>query len=89
MKKTKWIGDVLSRKPGALHRQLDIPQDTRIPRTLLATIVKADTGTVIRNPTRVGKPKYRVTSLMRRRANPVLTARGFKRGRRRRGRIIY
>jgi hypothetical protein len=88
MKKTKWIGDVLSRKPGALHRQLCIPKDTKIPKTLLATIVQANPGTVIRNPTTVGKRRYTVTPLMKRRANPVLTAGHFKHGRRR-GRIIW
>jgi len=88
MPKTKWVGDVLGRKPGALHRQLSISLDTRIPKTLLVTIQNADTGDIIKNPTKVGRRRYKVTTLMQRRVNPVLTARGFKRGRRRRGRII-
>jgi hypothetical protein len=89
MKRTKWIGDVLSRKPGALHRQLLIPKDTKIPKTLLVTIQNADTGDVIKNPTKVGRRRYRVTTLMQRRVNPVLTAREFRCNKRqRRGRII-
>jgi hypothetical protein len=87
MPKTKWIGPVLSRHPGALHRQLSIPQDTKIPKTLLTTILDADTGDVIKNPTKVGRRRYRVTTLMQRRVNPVLTARKFRR-RRRRGKVV-
>ena len=87
MSKVKWIGDVFSRKPGALHRQLGIAPSAKIPKTLLSTIQDADAGDVIRNPTKVGHRRYKVTPLLKRRVNPVLTARGFKR--RRRGRIIY
>ena len=89
MKKREWVGDVLSRKPGALHQQLGVPQGTKIPKTLLATIQGADAGDIIRNPTRVGQRRYKVTPLLKRRVNPVLTARGFKRHKRRRGRILY
>lgn len=88
MPKTKWVGKVFSRKPGALHRQLSISQDTRIPKTLLVTILNADTGDVIKNPTKVGRRRYRVTTLMQRRVNPVLTARRFRRGKRRRGKVV-
>jgi len=88
MPKTKWVGKVFSRKPGALHRQLGISLDTKIPKTLLTTIQNADTGDVIKNPTRVGRRRYRVTPLIQRRVNPVLTARKFRHGRRRRGRIV-
>ena len=88
MAKELWVGEVLGRKPGALHRQLGIPRATRIPTTLLRTIIRADTGDVVKNPTKVGKRRYRVTTLMQRRVNPVLTVRGFKH-RRRRGRIIH
>lgn len=89
MPKTKWMGKVFGRKPGALHRQLGIPQDTRIPKTLLVTIQDADTGDVIKNPTKVGKRRYRVTTLLQRRVNPVLTAKKFRHGRRRRGKVVY
>lgn len=84
-----WMQRALRRKPGALRRQLGIPRDTKIPVTLMRTILDADTGDTVRNPTKVGKPKYRVTTLMQRRVNPVLTARRFRRGKRRRGKVVY
>lgn len=87
-KKEYWMGEAMSRKPGALHRQLGISQDTRIPKTLLVTIQDAETGDVIKNPTKAGRPRYKVTTLMQHRVNPVLTARKFKHGRRRRGRVV-
>ena len=87
-KKEYWMGEAMSRKPGALHRQLGISLDTKIPKTLLVTIQSADTGDIIKNPTKVGKRRYRVTTLMQRRVNPVLTARKFRRGKRRRGKLV-
>ena len=87
MPKAKWVGKVLSRKPGALHRQLGISQDAKIPKTLLKGIVKTDIGSTVRNPTSAGKPRYKVTRLLKQRATPVLTARGF-RSIRRRARIV-
>lgn len=83
-----WAGEAMGSKPGALHQQLCIPQDAKIPVTLMRTILAAETGDTIRNPTKVGKPRYRVTTLMQRRVNPALTARRFRHGRRRRGRIV-
>jgi len=83
MPKEYWIGKAMKRK-GALHRQLGIPQETKIPTTLLRTIHNAYTGDVVKNPTKVGKRRYRVTTLMQRRVNPVLTLKRFNR---RRGRI--
>ena len=88
MAKELWVGKVLGRKPGALHRQLGIPLKQKIPTTLLRTIIQADTGDVVKNPTKAGKRRYRVTTLMQRRVNPVLTVRGFKHRRRWR-RIIH
>lgn len=88
-KQELWVNRALRRKPGALHRQLGIQRDTKIPKTLLTTIQDADTGDIIKNPTKVGKPRYKVTPLLQRRVNPALTARKFKYGKRRRGRIVY
>lgn len=88
MAKELWIGRAVGKKPGALHRQLCIPKDKRIPKTLLTTILRADTGDVVKNPTMVGKRRYRVTTLMQRRVNPALTLRRFKHHRRK-GRIIH
>ena len=87
MRHKQWIGDVLSRKPGVLHRQLGIAKDKRIPKTLLTTIHGADAGDIIRNPTKTGSRRYRVTPLLKRRVNPVLTVRKFRH--RRRGKIVY
>ena len=78
MPKEYWIGKAMKRK-GALHRQLGIPQETKIPKTLLTTILKADTGDVVKNPTKVGRRRYRVTTLMQQRVNPVLTLNRFRR----------
>jgi len=87
MSKQPWIGKVLSRKPGALHRQLGISRGTKIPKTLLTEIHGSDAGDIIKNPTKTGRRRYRVTPLLKRRVNPVLTARRFRR--RRRGKIVY
>jgi len=87
MSKPKWLGEVLGRKPGALHRQLGIPRGKTIPKSLLGRIAHADAGVTIKKPTTVGHRRYTVTTLLKRRARPVLTARGFKH-RRRRGRIL-
>jgi len=81
-----WMQRALRRKPGALHRQLGIPRGKKIPVTLMRRVQVADTGDVIKNPTRVGKPRYKVTTLLQRRVNPVLTARKFKK--RRRGKLL-
>jgi hypothetical protein len=86
MAKTKWMGKVLGRHPGKLHQQLHIAQSEKIPKTLLTKIVDTDIGKTVRNPTSVGKPRYKVTRLMKQRATPVLTARGFKW--RKRGRLV-
>lgn len=87
--KELWMQRALRRKPGALHRQLGIPRDTRIPVTLMRTILDAETGDTIKNPTKVGRARYSVTTLMQQRVNPVLTARKFRRGKRRRGRVVH
>lgn len=87
MSKQKWLGEALGGKPGALHRQLDIPEGQKIPKTLMVKIMRTPVGFHMFNPTKTGKPTIKVTGLLKRRVNPVLTARGFKR--RKRGRVIY
>ena len=87
--KELWVQKALRRKPGALHRQLCISHDTKIPKRLLVTIQRADTGEVIKNPTKTGRRTYKVTTMMQRRVNPVLTARKFRHGKRRRGRVVH
>lgn len=55
-------------KKGALHRQLRIPQDKKIPKALIVKITKNEPGEVIKNPSKIGRAKYRVTEKMRKRA---------------------
>jgi hypothetical protein len=89
MSKARWLGEAMGSKPGALHQQLSISPDTKIPKELLVAIQRADTGEVIKNPTKTGRRRYKVTTLMQRRVNPVLTARKFRHGRRTRGRVVH
>ena len=66
-KKTGWI-QKSNMKKGALSNQLGIPIKENIPMTLLNTIVAASPGDTIKNPTKIGKSKYKVTKLMERRS---------------------
>ena len=59
---------VREHKPGALHRQLGIPQDMTIPFTLLEAIGVAPIGTRVKNPTQTGDRFYKVTELLKARA---------------------
>ena len=77
-----WISEAVGKKPGALHRQLNIPKHKKIPITLMRCILAADTGDVVKNPTKVGRRRYRVTTLMQQRVNPVLTIRRYRKKRR-------
>ena len=82
----KWIQKA-NLKKGALHRQLGIPQDEKIPVTLLKKIKKAKIGETITNPTKKGKRKIKVTPLLKRRANLALTLKELaKKKKRKRGR---
>lgn len=55
-------------KPGALSRQLGIPEEKNIPITLINKIIKSKAGDRIRNPTKIGKRFIKVTRLLERRA---------------------
>lgn len=73
MKKDKdWIQKAKIKK-GALHRQLVVTGD--IPVTLLKKIKRSKTGTTISNPTKKGKRRIPVTSLLKRRVNFALNVR--------------
>lgn len=64
-----WIQTVVRNKnKGALHRQLGIPEKQRIPRALIETIVSSETGKVIKNPTKTGRKRIKVTRLLKRRS---------------------
>jgi hypothetical protein len=68
MKNKYWIQKVKTKK-GALHRQLSIPENEKIPFTLLDKIIAAKPGETIKNPTKTGKKTYKVTKLIEKRAN--------------------
>lgn len=55
-------------KPGALSRQLKIPEKENIPMRLLDKIISAKSGQTIRNTTGKGKRTIKVTRLLERRA---------------------
>jgi len=63
----KWIQKAIKRK-GALSRQLGIPEEQNIPVSLLSEIKKAPIGSVVKNPTGVGKKRVKVTRLLKQRA---------------------
>ena len=67
MAKKKFIQKI-GLKKGALSRQLKIPEKDNIPVTLLNKIIKAKAGDTIRNPTKSGKRRIKVTRLLERRA---------------------
>ena len=73
-----WIQRAI-RKPRALRRSLAIPKGKKIPVTLLRAIISAKAGQTIRNPTKVGKRKIRVTRLLERRAICAFNLRKLRR----------
>lgn len=70
--KKKFIKRAL-KHPGALSRQLDIPEKENIPITLLRAIQKAKAGDTIKNPTLSGKRRIKVTRKLERRAIFAIT----------------
>ena len=72
MPKEKWIQKGTSKHTkGALHRQLGIPQDKKIPKETLRHIVKTEIGKKTHGRT--------VTPLLKKRANFALNAQKRKR----------
>ena len=64
----KWIKQAGDHKHrGSLHRQLQVPQKERIPKSLLKKIQAAERGDKVRNPTKTGKKSIEVTTLLKRR----------------------
>ena len=63
----KWIQKIHLKK-GVLHRQLGIPQDMKIPVSLLNKIISAKAGDVITNPSGKGRKRIRVTRVLEQRA---------------------
>ena len=70
----RWIQKAKIKK-GALHSQLSIPQNKDIPVTLLKKIKSSATGSTISNPTKTGKRRIKVTTLLKRRVNFALNVR--------------
>ena len=67
------------KKPSALSRQLNIPIEKNIPKTLLKKIAAAKAGETIRNPTQLGKRRIKVTRKLEQRAIFALRLKSFKR----------
>ena len=80
-KKRKWIQKAV-KKLGALSRQLNIPKEKNIPTTLLKKINSAKVGTTIKNPTKTGRRKIKVTRKLKWRASLALRLKNYKRARR-------
>ena len=76
-KKKLWIQSA-KLKEGTLSKQLNIPISENIPVTLLKKIKSADVGTIVKNPTKMGKQEIPVTPLLKRRVVLALTLKGFK-----------
>ena len=77
-KKELWIQDALSgHAEGSLHRQLGVPKDKTIPKSLLAKIKRAEIGDTVRNPAKTGKRRVKVTGLLKKRAVLAHTLRRF------------
>jgi len=66
--KERWIQKAVE-KPGSLHRQLEIPTEEKIPLSLLNKILSAEIGGVVKNPTKKGKKRIKVTRLLKSRVN--------------------
>jgi len=81
-KKRKWIQKAV-KKPGALSRQLNIPKEKNIPTTLLKKINSAKVGTTIKNPTKTGRRKIKVTRKLKWRASLALRLKKWSRKKKR------
>jgi|WetSurMetagenome_2_1015567.scaffolds.fasta_scaffold30343_8 hypothetical protein len=75
VKKYKWMQKAF-KNPGALHKQLGIPLDTNMGhmKTLLEKIRVTPLEHSVTNPLVVGKPEYKVTPLLKKRAVAALNA---------------
>ncbi len=76
----KFIKKAITRK-GALRSQLKIPMGKNIPMTLLDRIIAAKVGDTIKNPTRVGVRRIKITRKLEQRSVLARNLRSFKRRR--------
>lgn len=51
---------------GGLHRSLGIPQDEKIPTSLVKRLIRAEVGETVTNPTSKGRKKIKVTTKIKR-----------------------
>lgn len=63
----KWIQEALkgSKHAWSLSAMLDIPKEKNIPMTLLKKIVDTPIGETIKNPTKTGKSRIKVTKKLK------------------------
>ena len=66
-------------KKGALSKQLQIPEKENIPITLLRKINRTQIGKIVKNPTKTGKSRIKVTRLLKRRSVFAETLKTIKR----------
>jgi hypothetical protein len=79
-RKNYWIQGAMSKhKKGSLSHQLEIPIKENIPFTLLERIRVSPIGTTIRNPSKSGKRRIRVTRLVKQRAVLALNLKRIRR----------
>lgn len=74
--KKKWIQSAIKGKKGSLHKALGIKMNDKISLALLNKIIKAEAGNTIKNPSKKGKKRIKVTSKIEREA---ILARNLKR----------
>jgi len=65
--KKLWIKSAIGKK-GSLSRQLGIPEEQNIPTSLLSKIKTAKIGSTVKNPTGIGKKRFKVTRLLKQRS---------------------
>ena len=69
VERKKWIQEVIDKsKKGALHRELGIPKEEKIPKTLLTKIDRKKIGQKFQNPTHEGRKEIKETRLLKERA---------------------
>jgi len=77
--KELWIQKAFKKKKkGSLSRMLEIPEKDNIPFTLLEKIRVTDIGKTIKNPTKTGKKKIKITRLLKRRSVAALNVKRIK-----------
>ena len=75
----KWIQKAIGKhKRGSLHKQLGVPMTKTIPKTLLAKIKASPIGQTVKNPSKNGKRRIKVTRLLKKRAVLAYTLRKLK-----------